>query len=96
LDALLFVVLLGLVVVSVAGAWRADTAARHLRTELDELRVHMGEVCTRCDLLEESFMKVLAPIRQNTEDLAQLDDDIIRIDKRIDELKSRGEPPAAA
>ena len=56
----------------------------------------MGEVCTRCDLLEESFMKVLAPIRQNTEDLAQLDDDIIRIDKRIDELKSRGEPPAAA
>lgn len=94
---LLFTFLAGLVIVAIASAWRSDSQVRRLRAELDELQLHMGTSCSRCDLLEESFMKVLSSIRQNAEDIDQLDDDIRRLEDLIQELKKQGEgPPAAA
>lgn len=49
--------------------------------------------------LKGNLMKVLIPIRQNSEDIDLLDDDLHRIQRLVDELKKRKEelpPPSAS
>jgi chromosome segregation ATPase len=73
--------------------------AKGAPTDLEKLGHRIKEFDIRLELLRNQFMKILSPIRQNAEDIEELDDDLARLQGLYEELKKRGElvpPPVAA
>lgn len=72
--------------------------ARGAPTDLEKLGHRIKEFDIRLELLRNQFMKILSPIRQNAEDIEELDEDLARLQSLFEELKKRGElpPPVAA
>lgn len=70
--------------------------------ELEKLGHRIKEFDIKLELLRNQFLKILAPIHQNAEDINELDDDLARLQARYEELceelKNREEspPPVAA
>ncbi len=50
----------------------------------------------RYELMKRSLMKVLVPIRSNAQDIAELDDDLARLQRLYEELKKGEFPPPSA
>jgi septal ring factor EnvC (AmiA/AmiB activator) len=90
----IYVVLSVVALVSTAAAWRSESRVKvlHRRQESDHKK--LVELDERFDSLKTNFMKVLKPIRQNAEDIDQLDDDLARIQRLVEELKKgEAQPP---
>lgn len=64
---------------------------------LEGVHQRMQELDARYELLKKNFMKILSPIRSSAEDIAQLDDDLARLQKLYEEIKKGAStPPSAA
>jgi chromosome segregation ATPase len=73
--------------------------AKGAPTDLARLGLRIKEFDIKLELLRNQFMKILVPIRQNSEDIDELDADLARLQGLYEEIKKRGElepPPAAA
>lgn len=92
-----------LAVIAVFSIYAGLRAERELialkkKQEIDNAKIKdLGE---RVDVLKINFMKVLRPIRQNAESIDEIDDDLTRMQKQIDdlnrELKKREENPPSS
>lgn len=73
--------------------------AKGAPTDLEQIGNRLKEFEVRFDVLRGQVMKILVPIRQNSEDIDELDADLARLQGLYEELKKRGEivpPPVAA
>lgn len=94
---LIGVLTLGSVVVALRTVWRVDASVLVLRTELEALKNQFKALDARQEILGRNLNKILVPIHQTAEDIAELDHDLERLQQLYEELKKQeGSPPAAA
>lgn len=67
--------------------WKTDSIARRDLSKIGRFDKRLRDLEEDQKKLRATFMKVLRPIEQNAENIDQLDDDLYRLEARVDELK---------
>lgn len=99
-NMVLWAVLVVVALVTYSIIIKLEADLRAVLKELDAVHAKMQDHLDRYDTLKKNFMKVLLPIRTNAEDVAELDDDLERLQLLYEKLKKQVEdmtpPPASS
>ena len=91
MDPVLLIGLLlaGCVIAAIVATWKLDSTVREVSAHVTFLLAKVEGQDQHVGCNADNFRKLLSPIHQLAEDVAELDEDLLRLQKLFEELKKR-------